>query len=185
MYWAVNTVWLNSGGAEEIPPSCSLSLPHSRYIYLSVSRSLVCFLFLLRCFMLFLSVIVFSFVYVPLHGRVRKQNGRAKLLPLSLPWKMSRYLSSRKLDALVPCPGWYAEFYANFCLMECVIAPAVWYKRTVVKLGDTFAIFWILGKAFYYFRTPSIVQTTIDELLLFYIILTLVPILSEMKYCEL
>lgn len=92
----------------------SFSLSLSLYISLSVSRSRVCFLFLLRYSMLFSSVIVFSFVYVPLHGRVRKQNGRAKLLPLSLPWKMSRYLSSRKLDALVPCPRWYAEFYANF-----------------------------------------------------------------------
>ena len=131
MYWAVNTMWLNSGGAEEIPPSCSLYLSLSLFLSLSsslfhlslsVSRSLVCFLFLLRCFLLFSSVIVFSFVYAPLHGRTRKQNGRAKRLPLSLPRKMSRYLSSRKLDALVPCPRWYTEFYANFRLMECVIA---------------------------------------------------------------
>ena len=102
--------------------SFSFSFISLSSLSLSISRSLVCFLFLLRCFLLFSSVIVFSFVYAPLHGRTRKQNGRAKRLPLSLPRKMSRYLSSRKLDALVPCPRWYTEFYANFRLMECVIA---------------------------------------------------------------
>lgn len=117
----------------------SFSLSFSLYLSFCFSLSRLLFVSSSFYFMLFSSVIVFSFVYVPLHGRVRKQNDCAKLLPLSLPWKMSRYLSSRKLDALVPCPRWYAEFYANFCLMECVIARVVWYKRTVVKLGDSFA----------------------------------------------
>lgn len=113
--------------------SFSLSVSH---FFLSLSRLFS--LFLLRCSTLLSSVIVFSFVYVPLHGRARKQNGRAKLLPLSLPRKMSRRLSSRKLDALVPCARWSAEFYANFYLMECVIALVVWYKWSVVQLEGRF-----------------------------------------------
>jgi len=166
VYWAVNTVWLNSGGAEEIPPSCSLSLPCSCYFSLSISCSLVCFLFSSSLFHTFLECYSFLLYLCVLTRPCKKTKRRANHLPLSLPWKMSRYLSSRKLVALVPCPRWYIEFYANFRLMECVIASVVWYKRSVMKLEvlhlQKFYVFWISKKIFLLYIILSVWKTCLN-----------------------
>jgi len=137
VYWAVNTVWLNSGGAEEIPPShalfpillspLSLSLLLSVFASLSDQvRSFVRFLFLPRCFTPLLSVIAFSFFMRPYTTVQENKTAVPSLFHFHYRGKCRDICLHVNWTSLLVA-RWFAKFYANFRVMKCVILLSSWF----------------------------------------------------------